>query len=546
MHPDDFDRVVAAWQQAVTTGGGFSAELRIRKKDGRYAWILTNAAPLRASDGSVVRWYGTAVDIDKAKRIAEDLSERESMLADSERRFRVLGEAIPVICWTADASGYLDWYNHRWYEYTGQTPEEAAGRGWQAAHHPEDFLEVMRAWPESIATGKPFEMEFRLRRHGGVYHWFLTRIEPLRDANGRIVRWYGSNIDIQAQKQAVERTKRIAETLQDIFLPKQLPQRATLRLDAVYLPAEKDALVGGDWFDAFELPDKRMVLSIGDVAGHGLQASVIVGRLRQAIFTLANREADPAVVLQETDRILQQQEPDTLVTALVGFLYPDQSVLRYASAGQPAPLIANSNEPNESKLRTALGLMVGNTTVARPAQAVQEIVFDDKPTKDAAALLLLQFSSIGLAPPQSDPAALTRMWRFHSSDAYTAHKSRHEIIAYLRGSHRTSSRCSIASSSSVRSSRIPSSTRPGWWSSHRLERREAGLDGTRYRPGLRGLNSALPRDILDENGRGIFLIKAARRGRDRETVARLWHRHACRAAAAAPKLENLIEIVSVV
>ena len=83
---------------------------------------------------------------------------------------------------------------------------------------------------------------------------------------------------------------------------KDLSYLSYLRIDAVYLPAEKDALVGGDWYDAFELPDGRLVFSIGDVAGHGLEASITVGRLRQAIFTLAWRENDPGAILKELDQ----------------------------------------------------------------------------------------------------------------------------------------------------------------------------------------------------------------------------------------------------
>ena len=100
-------------------------------------------------------------------RSGPETIEDELIARKSERQFQGLAEGLPVICWTADATGSFDWYNHRWYEFTGQTPEEAVGWGWQAMHHPDDFLDVMRKWPHSIATGEPFEMEFRLRRRDG-------------------------------------------------------------------------------------------------------------------------------------------------------------------------------------------------------------------------------------------------------------------------------------------------------------------------------------------------------------------------------------------
>ena len=109
-------------------------------------------------------------------------------------------------------------------------------------------------------------------RYDGVYHWHLARVEPVRDDKGTIISWYGTVVDIEAQKAALERTKRVAETLQKAFLPRALPQRASLRFDATYVSAEEDALVGGDWYDAFEMPDGRLGFSIGDVAGHGIEA----------------------------------------------------------------------------------------------------------------------------------------------------------------------------------------------------------------------------------------------------------------------------------
>jgi PAS domain S-box-containing protein len=102
--------------------------------------------------------------------------------------------------WSALPDGWIDWYNARWYEYTGQTRDEAAGWGWQAVHHPEDLPGVMRAWPGSIESGEPFEMEFRLRGADGRFRWFLTRATPLRSVDGRVVRWFGTNTDIDGAR----------------------------------------------------------------------------------------------------------------------------------------------------------------------------------------------------------------------------------------------------------------------------------------------------------------------------------------------------------
>ncbi|MBV9269648.1 MAG: PAS domain-containing protein [Candidatus Eremiobacteraeota bacterium] len=542
VHPLDADRMNTGWIKAFESGTPLRLDVRLRHADGTYRWMRSEADPLRDEAGKIVRWFGVLLDINNVRQ--------------SERGFHALGEALPLIVWTADATGAVDWYNARWYEYTGQNPSEARGWGWQAAHHPDDFLEVMKRWPHSIETGEPFDMEFRLRRHDGTFNWFLTRAEPMRDENGRVVRWYGSCMDIQAQREALQRSRRIAETLQDVFIPKEFPAREKLRIDATYLPAEKDALIGGDWFDAFELPDGRIVFSIGDVAGHGLQASITVGRLRQAILTLAFRIDDPVEILAEVDRILGFQEPGTMVTAIVGSTDAALTRIRYCAAGHPAPLLGRRGAAQakflptgglplgigfndertvheieiaeddvfalytdgitefardvtsaEERLRTAIAILVGNTKIVRPAAAVQEIVFNGHVPQDDAALLIMQFSRVEAPAQRDDPRALERTWRFHSSDAYTAHTSRVEIGEHLRAL--AADDADIFNAELIVGEILANTVEhaPGlveveidWSGEHpAIAVRDIG-------PGLRSLQPQLPEDVFDENGRGLFLI----------------------------------------
>ena len=92
--------------------------------------------------------------------------------------FRQLAENIPALCWIADASGYISWYNPRWYEYTGTTPAQMEGWGWQSVHDVRNLAVVLERWTEAIATAKPFEMVFPIRGADGVLRPFLTRINP--------------------------------------------------------------------------------------------------------------------------------------------------------------------------------------------------------------------------------------------------------------------------------------------------------------------------------------------------------------------------------
>ena len=132
--------------------------------------------------------------------VNNQLIEKEAALKESEDKFRIMADNIPTLCWMANEDGWIYWYNLRWYEYTGATPEQMEGWGWQAVHHPKFLPEVMERWQSSIAKGESFEMTFPLKKHDGTFHPFLTRITPLKDAEGKVLQWFGTNTDITEQK----------------------------------------------------------------------------------------------------------------------------------------------------------------------------------------------------------------------------------------------------------------------------------------------------------------------------------------------------------
>ena len=136
------------------------------------------------------------------------------LLRESERQFRTLADSIPTLCWSAGPDGAISWYNQQWYDYTGTTPSEMEGWGWQSVHDPELLPVVLDRWREAIATGDPFEMVFPLRAADGSFRPFLTRIQPVRDARGDVVRWFGTNTDISAQREAEEVLRRQADELE--------------------------------------------------------------------------------------------------------------------------------------------------------------------------------------------------------------------------------------------------------------------------------------------------------------------------------------------
>jgi PAS domain S-box-containing protein len=148
--------------------------------------------------------------------MSESAPERVVRTQD-ESQLQALFEAMPQLGWAARPDGWVYYYNRQWYDFTGSTPEAMAGWGWQSVHNPELLPLVVKRWTHSIATVEPFEMAFQLRRHDGVFRWFLTRVRPMHDEQGTLIRWVGINTDIDDQKQA-EETAAAANRAKDEFL----------------------------------------------------------------------------------------------------------------------------------------------------------------------------------------------------------------------------------------------------------------------------------------------------------------------------------------
>lgn len=134
-------------------------------------------------------------------------------LSDVEQRFHILADTMPQMVWSALPDGYNDYFNARWYEFSGLPEGSADGEGWEAIIHPDDLAETWTRWRHSLETGELYETEYRLRHHSGEYRWALGRAQPIRDEDGHITRWFGTCTDIHEQKLLYEQREVVAREL---------------------------------------------------------------------------------------------------------------------------------------------------------------------------------------------------------------------------------------------------------------------------------------------------------------------------------------------
>jgi formate hydrogenlyase transcriptional activator len=216
IHPEDVAGMVAEWRACVAGGKPLQYEARVRRADGGYRWMFHRAVPFRNEGGEIVRWSGSAIDIEDRKRSEEKVRQSESEL-------RRLIDAIPQHVIVFDPDGSLRHVNQVGLEYTRLTLEEIASKdAFARVLHPDDLQKALDARHKAITQGIPVDTETRVLGADGRYRWFLIRINPLRDEQGRILRWYGSSTDIDDLKRAEEQVhEREAELRQILDLAPQ-------------------------------------------------------------------------------------------------------------------------------------------------------------------------------------------------------------------------------------------------------------------------------------------------------------------------------------
>ena len=190
VHPADFDRALDTYHAAFDARRPYEMEFRLQRDDGAWRWLLERATPHLGPNGEFVGYIGTCIDITEHRETVEQLRENRA-------RFKTLAESLPQMIWTCLRDGHTDYLSRQWLDYTGRSESQQLGHGWLEQVHPDDRVKVQMEWARVIASGDAFDLSFRVRRFDGVYRWFKTRAVPLRDPAGRILKWFGSNTDIE-------------------------------------------------------------------------------------------------------------------------------------------------------------------------------------------------------------------------------------------------------------------------------------------------------------------------------------------------------------
>jgi PAS domain S-box-containing protein len=212
LHPDDVEKSLAKFKHSIATGEPLYDESRARKHDGTYRWFRDVGFPTRDETGKITGWYGTSIDIDDQKKA-------EEALRQSERELRLLVDTVPSMIYLTTPDGRPYYYNKRFVDWIGAdpggkpTPIVDGHDPLAEVLHPDDRETVQNAFYTAFAKGEALQYKSRLRRKDGEFRWLESRIEPLRDDNGTIIRWYGVNIDIDDEVRAQEALRLADERL---------------------------------------------------------------------------------------------------------------------------------------------------------------------------------------------------------------------------------------------------------------------------------------------------------------------------------------------
>ncbi|WP_217497483.1 PAS domain-containing sensor histidine kinase [Trinickia violacea] len=319
IHPDDADFARSQWKAHIAARKPVDVTVRMQQHDGVYRWQHLLAEPLLDDNGDVINWYLIGIEIDEAIKAQEALTAREHQL-------REITETIPGMIWCTDPQGQPTYVNRRTRDYTGVEVSDLVDLGYQKSIHPDDWDDMIRAFTHAIESGEPYSHVTRLRRKDGTYRWHQQTGEPMRDANGNIVQWYGLSLDIDEPKRAEDRLRQTQAKLARatrIATVAELSASIAHELNQPLTSVIANAQACRRWLGASppNLPEAKA--SVDSLIRDARSADETMQSIR-ALFkrqTFQKRERNVKDMVLEAVRLLREDE--TKRSAEIDFDFPD-------------------------------------------------------------------------------------------------------------------------------------------------------------------------------------------------------------------------------
>jgi PAS domain S-box-containing protein len=384
VHPEDRARVANRWRRSVETGNPYDAEERVRRADGVYRWFHTRGLPMRDAEGRVVRWCLLLTDI-------EDRRQAEQALRASEHHLRLMTETIPALVWRTTPDGEIDYVNRRVLEYTGKPLEDFGNNGWLQLVHPDDVDSTIRIWRQNTQTGEPHQVTYRLRRADGAYRWFDVRGEPLRDNEGRVVRWYGICIDVEDRRRTEEALRNTQERLSMASQVATVGELSASIAHEVNQPLTAVVSNGNAclrWLSAQPPNLAKAVEAAQRIVRDGKDAGEIVRRIR-ALFKRAAHEEVPLDLNEVIGEVLSLLRSETA----------KRRVIVETDLGQRLPPVTGDRVQLQQLILNLLlnGIEAMDPVIDQP----KRLSIRSKRERDDTVLVEIRDSGVGLKDPDT-------------------------------------------------------------------------------------------------------------------------------------------------
>jgi PAS domain S-box-containing protein len=308
-HPDDYDRVSAAWRHSLHTGDPFFLDRRIRRASGIHEWNRTGFVPTRDRQGRITGWYGATIDLD-SHRIAE------AELRNRERELSHLVAMVPSHIWRLSRDGEPIFFNQRMVDFLGFDVPDTDKPGMSrleaviATIHPDDAAMFRDTINRCLVAGESFTMRYRMRRADGAYRWMSSRAEPLRNQDGTIAQWYSVSIDIEDEARARQAEGALRETSDKLAKATQAASLAELSASIAHEVNQPLAAIVANshacqrWLSAEPANVERAKITVERIIRDANSAADVVGRIR-ALFrqSVKSREGGklPSVIAEAYD-----------------------------------------------------------------------------------------------------------------------------------------------------------------------------------------------------------------------------------------------------